>query len=132
MELAAGHSGKHWGSTSVRGNSLEDAVAIVEHERRRLIGRCDILLELGVNVVVCHGAVAPEAQHYLTTHGVLVVAFANFDGCELACRATGCSPIAHISSPGLDVKLGQAVRASVRTEAGRDMLELSGLQGSHL
>lgn len=92
-----------------------------------LLKGCAALLDLGVNVIICHGPVAPAVQQYLTVRGVLVVANASFDGCRLASQATGCAPIAQMQGASVE-SLGHARYVRARKLGSRTVVELSGLR----
>jgi T-complex protein 1 subunit beta len=91
----------------VRVDSLTRVAEIEEAEKAKMIDKCDRILAHKCNVFINRQLIYNRPEQYFTTHGVMAIEHADFDGIERLALVTGGEIVSTFEDPGA-VTLGHA------------------------
>jgi T-complex protein 1 subunit beta len=91
----------------VRVDSLARVAEIEEAEKDKMIAKCDRILAHKCNVFVNRQLIYNRPEQYFTSHGIMAIEHADFDGVERLALVTGGEIVSTFDDPS-SVRLGQA------------------------
>jgi T-complex protein 1 subunit beta len=91
--------------SKVKVDSTTELANIEEAERKKMLGKCQKIIDHGINVFVNRQLVYNLSEQYFADHGVAVIEHADFDGVERLSRVTGAEIASTFDNPDL-VRLG--------------------------
>lgn len=86
-------------------NSTAELANIEEAERKKMLAKCQKIIDHGINVFVNRQLIYNLSEQYFADHGVAVIEHADFDGVERLSRVTGAEIASTFEHPEL-LKLG--------------------------
>src|SRR5688572_11680318 len=90
---------------SVQADSPEQIAAIEAAERQRMLGKCQKILDHGINCFINRQLIYNLSEQFFADHGVAAIEHADFEGVERLALVTGGDIVSTFDNPE-KVKLG--------------------------